>query len=232
MGIPLSEELIAAAAGTGDRSAPPPTSATPRPTSEALLTKLAGRARIPLDEVRRHPHGAFFESDDARVLPGDPEKASGRLDLLPADVAAELEAAIANPVDSEGRSHVLVSRRMREVINTLGRHVDGLPLQRYNPAYLHPDDLAAQGLTAGDHVRISSAHGSIDAVVAADETVRGGVVSMSHCWGRLPDEQHELVDGGSNPGLLISTTDHVESINHMPRMSAIPVDIEPVTSSP
>ena len=49
---------------------------------------------------------------------------------------------------------------------------------------------------------------------------------MSHGWGTLPGETVYEQDG-SNTGLLISTDRDLDPINAMPRMSAIPVRLEP-----
>jgi hypothetical protein len=52
------------------------------------------------------------------------------------------------------------------------------------------------------------------------------MVSMSHGWGGLPDGEGPTWPG-ANTGLLISTTRDCETINAMPRLSAIPVAILP-----
>jgi anaerobic selenocysteine-containing dehydrogenase len=76
-------------------------------------------------------------------------------------------------------------------------------------------------------VRIVSDHDAIEAIVEPDEDVRPGVVSMAHSWGGLPDEGR-VEEVGSYTGLLISTDRDLETINAMPRQSAIPVRIERV----
>ena len=72
---------------------------------------------------------------------------------------------------------------------------------------------------------IRSEHGSIAAVVRPDDSIRPGVVSMTHAWGGLPGEEGQ--EPGVNVNLLISTEQHVEPINAMVRMTAIPVAITP-----
>ncbi|HXR36130.1 MAG TPA: hypothetical protein VN754_09300, partial [Candidatus Binataceae bacterium] len=70
-----------------------------------------------------------------------------------------------------------------------------------------------------------SDHGRIRAIVQDDETVRPGVVSMSHGWGPLPDAAMDCEKEGSSTSLLVSSERDYEPINAMPRQSAIPVNI-------
>jgi anaerobic selenocysteine-containing dehydrogenase len=87
---------------------------------------------------------------------------------------------------------------------------------------MHPSELAALGLAPGDRVEIASEHDRIETFAAADATVRPGVVSIAHCWGGLPDDEDAP---GANTNLLVACDKHVEPVNAMPRMSAIPVNI-------
>ena len=56
-----------------------------------LLDRLGSRGRVPLADVRGHPHGALFDLDP--LLVGEAGEHAGRFDVLPDDVAAELRAA-------------------------------------------------------------------------------------------------------------------------------------------
>ena len=50
-------------------------------TTDELIEVLCEGSRVPLSEVKRHPHGALFPTDPPlRVQPADPETA-GRFDL-------------------------------------------------------------------------------------------------------------------------------------------------------
>jgi len=97
----------------------------------------------------------------------------------------------------------------------------------YNPAYLNPADMAREGIENGDWVEISSDHGLIRARAEADDSVRTGVVSISHCFGFLPGES-DFDTYGVSTNLLISTDRDLQTINAMPRMSGIPVAIRPM----
>jgi anaerobic selenocysteine-containing dehydrogenase len=202
-----------------------------RPTTDGLLAIVARHAPVPFEELKSYELGKIFDETPQFVEPGEPGRAD-RFTVMPADVATDLrevslEADRCVPYIDDGKTftHLLTSRRVREVQNSSYRN---LPISRarmpYNYAYLHPDEIAALGIAVGDKILISSAASSIPAIVAADPSLRMGVVSMTHGWGGLPDESVYERDG-SNTGMLISTDRKLEPINAMPRMSAIPVNI-------
>ena len=95
----------------------------------------------------------------------------------------------------------------------------------YNPAFLHPDDLAALGIAPGDVVEITSDHASIRGVAAAAPELRRGVVSMAHCFGDVPEHDERLLEIGSNTGRLVDNEAHFDPHTGIPRMSAIPVSV-------
>ena len=124
---------------------------------------------------------------------------------------------------------------MRDTMNSYGTTIEPIRLRHpFNPIFIHPEDLAAMGIRPGEVVEIASDAGTVKAVVEADVTLRRGVVSMTHSWGdRLPDEGGDPRDTGSSTSRLISVENNYEQINAMPRLSAIPVDIQllkPATS--
>lgn len=199
------------------------------PTTDEILALMAQAAQVPYDEIRRHDGGRFHEVPPQTVAPASGD--AGRLDVAAPDVLAELAglcAELRTPAEDEAAFPLrLVSRRFREVMNSTGTD---LPLVRermpFNPAFMNPGDMAQAGLADGDRVRIVSPHDSLLARVRADETVRGGVISMSHCWGGLPGDADEK-DGRYAPtSRLVSADWAAEDINRMPVMSAIPVRIE------
>ncbi|MGE4060970.1 MAG: molybdopterin-dependent oxidoreductase, partial [Sphingomonadales bacterium] len=167
------------------------------PTADDLLELMAAHGQVPLGEVKRAAGGALYEVPEQVVRPG-PAEATARLEVAAADVLQELDGLrrelMAGTDDAGDRAYPLrlVSRRFREVMNSLGADLpqtrDRLP---YNPAHMNPADMSAAGLADGDRVRIVSPHDSLFAMVKADPTVRGGVVSMSHCWGGFPDDEDE-----------------------------------------
>jgi anaerobic selenocysteine-containing dehydrogenase len=92
-----------------------------------------------------------------------------------------------------------------------------------NWATLNPQDIDDMGLAPDLKVKIRSAHGVIEALIKEDDSIRPGVIAVTHCWGGLPDELDQ--EPGSNVNQLISTEHDIEPINAMVRMSAIPVEV-------
>lgn len=195
------------------------------PEHEDLIATVTRQARVPLSEVKRFPAGKIF-THDVRVGPGRPE--AGLFEVAPPDVVSELAEvrAAASCVSSIAYPFQLISRRMRDTMNSYGLSIDGIRARhRHNPAYMNPADLAELGIESGGLIEIKSAAGSIQAIAAPDLTLRRGIVSISHCWGGLPDDSVDPASSGSSTSLLVATNAPFEVINAMPRMSAIPVAI-------
>lgn len=197
------------------------------PTNDELLAMRTQHPLAPLDEIKTHRSGKIYYEAQTTVLPPRAES-TATFDVIPEDVSMELAELATELKANNGKqfTHLLSSRRMRDFYNTIGMF---LPTTRkrnpFNPAYLNPEDLAADGLTSGDRIQITSDHAQISAIVQADPTLRRGVVSMAHAWGPLPGESMDTATHGASTNMLISTDRNVEPLNSMPRMSAIPVNI-------
>ena len=203
-----------------------PMDMTTPPTTESLLAHVARHAPVPFAELQGAPRGALYEGQAEYALPADPDW-QGRLTVAPDDVVAEL-AELAGEFPGAGASdftHRLAVRRQRDVFNSVFRTLPQIKKRLpYNLAYINPEDLKGRGIAEGDRVEIISETGTIIAVAEADETVRSGVVSISHGFGGLPDDSDYAKDGASTNLLLASAADR-QTINAMPQMTAIPVAI-------
>lgn len=205
------------------RSFPP---GAPLPESEELLELLAADGRVPLADVRRHPSGKLYaDLPPVKVLPAESDES--RFELLAEDVAAELEECLRpEPVGSALRPFQLVVRRVKETMNSTGRRIEGFSRDPFNPCFVHPADLADLGLDGGDVARVTSDHGDILVVVRSDDTLRPGVISMTHGYGDLPgrhDDDPRCV--GTNPNRLTSGDSDLQAINAMPRLTAVRVSL-------
>jgi anaerobic selenocysteine-containing dehydrogenase len=203
-------------------------------TTDELFAIMCRGSNVPLDEVKRHRHGHVYEQHQRQRVAARDADCEARLDVGNDDLLTELEriternrvAAIELTAD---RPFVLIGRRENRVINSTGRNLPGLMRGRsYNPAFMHPDDLAALAIAPGDLVEIRSPHGVVRGVVQADGDLRHGIVSMSHGFGRNPGEPEDPRVDGANTNRLFRTDVDYDPITGMPRMGALPVAVAAV----
>ncbi len=188
-----------------------------RPTTDEILTIVHTGSRIPLEEVKAHPGGAVFPAPDLVVAPGDPATA-GRLDIGAEPMMSALAAAATERTD---RAFLLIARRARHVMNTPAlAYPSHSP--RENPAFLHPKDLQALGVAEGQRVEISSDRASITTIALPDDTLRRGVVAMTHAFGDVPGADRAP---GANTGRLVSVDEAFDVLTGQPLMSAVPIDV-------
>jgi anaerobic selenocysteine-containing dehydrogenase len=211
------------------------------PTTEALLEHFVRRSRVPLEEIKRHPHGAIFPDPQPLAEPREAGWAY-RLQLADATMLAQLQdvaqrlratetfpppATAAPGAASDAGDAVellLVSRREHAVYNSVAHHLPALRRRRpYNPAYVHPDDARDAGLDDGTLVAIESSIGAVTAVLHHSPDVRRGVVSMAHGFSATAEEGR-----AASTSALVDDTAGYEPITGLPRMSAIPVRVRRV----
>jgi len=198
------------------------------PTTEELLKILVRRGSIPFEELRQCTAGKLIDLPAQFAQPADPLNAS-KFDVIPDDVGRELREALAPSRIKDTAGDVfpyrLAVRRQRDVFNSAYRDIPLITKRHpFNPVYIHPVDIQTLGFSEGDTVRIESDHGSMRAILATDESMRPGVVSVSHGWGGLSGEPTDD-EPGCNVNLLVSTHKDVEAINAMPRYGGIPIRI-------
>lgn len=229
MGLQLSIAPATASGAPADPSQKVALDMERRPTHDELFAILTKNARVPLAEVKKHPHGAFFPTPEV-VVAERQAGWTGRFDVGNAEMLADL-AAVAETRDvldaKDGFPYRLICRRMIHTFNSNGQDLPGLRSRwPYNPAFMNPADLAREGLSKGDLVEIESKSGSILGIVEPDEALRTGLVSMVHSFGGLPGQQDKNVrDQGTNPGRLLRVDQDVDRYTGQPRMSNVPVRV-------
>jgi anaerobic selenocysteine-containing dehydrogenase len=192
-----------------------------KPDSETLLDMITFGSRIPLDTVRKKAGGGLYPDPPVYVQPKDADW-QGRLELANPQMMQDLQRFQLSAISEFS----LVCRRQMNVLNSTGQHIDGQNRgKHFNPAFMHPDDLAALNLKSGDKVEIRSARASIYGLVEPDKNLRRGLVSMSHCWGSVQSDDALFAEIGSNTGRLTDVETDFEPYTGMPRMSNIPVQV-------
>ncbi|MBI1179725.1 MAG: molybdopterin-dependent oxidoreductase [Alphaproteobacteria bacterium] len=192
------------------------------PSTDDVLAILAMGDPAAVLAVREAEAGGFHRGE--AVLAG-PRTTDARFQLLSADVAEELKSlggqmAVSIGPEAEPPCFQLTVRRHRETMNSTGadfaatwRRMSG------NPAYLHPDDMTALGLTAGDSIEIGRGGVSIGARVQPDADLRRGVLSIGHCWPGLAERPLEATNA------LVDADEGVQAINRMPVMTGMTVEV-------
>jgi anaerobic selenocysteine-containing dehydrogenase len=203
------------------------------PTTDDIYEIMCRGSHVPLEEVKRYPHGHVFEELlDQRVGPGEAD-CEDRLDVGNPDMLAELgeiRDRCHTTEASADRPFLFVPRRENRVINSTGRTLPGLMRGRsYNPAFMHPDDLMRLGIEAGDVVEIRSEYDAITSIAEADANLRPGVVSISHNFGGNPGEDEDPRVDGANTNRLLRTDVEYDRYTGIPRMGALPVAVVPAT---
>jgi len=175
-------------------------------SDEDVLALIAARGRHGIDRLRQERYVV-----DAPVAIGWLERFADGLGgwrLAPAPLVRQL-AEMEPPAPL-----VLIPRRRGHHINS--RMID----PREKPAILlSPADAADRGLAHGATAVVRSAHGAIEGVVALDQSLPPGVMTVPHGWA-----------GAHNVNHLTSGAD-VDPLTGMPRMSGLPVSVTPVAEA-
>jgi anaerobic selenocysteine-containing dehydrogenase len=204
-----------------------------RPDSETLLRLGMRNACITLDDLKARPNGIAWDPAAVSVVLPARHGAIGRFAVAPDDVREEITEVLAETTNLGEFGFRLAVRRSRDLNGSIGHQTPSIRLRNpYNPLYMNPEDMARLGISAGDSVNVTSVSGQISAIAAADACVRSGVVSMSHNWGDLENNAQDYRRHGASTNFLTQADVGCESINAMPRMSAIPVNVRPHTPPP
>lgn len=204
-----------------------------KPSTDALYEIFTRGSRIPLAEVKRFPHGRVFDEVHG-VVAAREAGCEARLQLAAPEMLRELgEIAGENwRARHESTSHPfrLIPRRSNFFVNSSSRSLPKLTGGKpWNPAFAHPDDLAALGVVSGEIVRIRSRHDAALAVIEPDDTLRRGVIAMTHAFGANPTEPEDPRAVGTPLGRLLRLDDEYDPISGIPRMGALPIAIERVS---
>ena len=202
-----------------------------RPSDDEIIDLAYANSRMTMDDVRAqrmqvHPELAMV------VQAADPE-CSAQFTLAPDDLMAELaevlveeDASAVFGISTDQYPFRLVSRRLKQVLNSYGSELPGLAKAgTTNAAYMNPDDAVSLGLRDGDLIDITSPRASVVAVVESAPDVRQGVISMAHSWGGSSLTDEKVRDIGSPTNRLVSTDRAYDTLTGMVVQSAIPVNV-------
>lgn len=191
----------------------------PTPGIEDLFDLACADARVPLAQVRRHPHGILFDLSALRVAPAEPDM-DARMELGDATMMADLSTVLCSGPDLAPDELLLICRRVNNAMNSVGQNLPALGAAT-NPLAMHPADMAARGLSEAEKVQVVGRQGRLVCGVVADPSLLPGTVSLSHGFGgRLTGQ----TGTGASVAQLIGL-DEMDAITGMPRMTALAVRV-------
>lgn len=200
------------------------------PPKQVVLDLMTAGCLVPPSKVRedvRKAGGAAVVYDELHpiVEAADPGQAF-RFNLAAGDMPGMLKKYAGDPARAAGFEFRLISRRSKARFNSIGQPLKKLGQKiTTNPAYIHPEDMAAQGIQDGDIIEISSPHASIHGVAKGSDRVRRGIISMAHAFGDSEAGKHNVREMGGSTNRLTSDEVDFDPITGQALQSAIPVRI-------
>ncbi len=184
---------------------------------------------LSLERLLAHPHGIDLGPLRPR-LPGVLRTRSGRIELLPDPIAAELPRLRAALADRPA-ALVLVGRRHLRSNNSWLHNVPALTGGSNRcTLQVHPRDAERLGLTEGGRALVTADGGSLEVPVEVTDTVRAGVVSLPHGWGHDRDGSRLSVAAtapGANVNQLLDGS-RLDPLSGTAVLNGFPVDLAPL----
>jgi len=160
----------------------------------------SGPYGLSLEKLEAEPHGVDLGPLGPRI-PEILRTASGRIELCPAPIAAEL-ANLEAPEEVPGDTLVVVGRRHVRTNNSWMHNVPALVKGRpLCTIQIHPSDAGRLGLAAGGRAMVTSRVGRVELPVEITDDIAPGVVSIPHGFGHDLPGVELSVARRSSPGV-------------------------------
>ncbi len=183
---------------------------------------------LTLARLADNPHGIDFGPLEQQ-LPEIISTATGRVELAPAEIVADLDR-LAATMERAHPEILLVGRRDLRSNNSWMHNIEVLVKGRERcTLQVNPSDADRLGLSHGNGARITSAVGALTAPVEVTDEVMAGVVSLPHGWGHdAPDTRMEIASRrpGVNSNVLTDPA-VLDRLSGNAVLNAIPVTVEP-----
>jgi anaerobic selenocysteine-containing dehydrogenase len=197
------------------------------PTRLVGLLLWRGSSGVTMRRLRANPAGVDLGPLRAGQLPRRMPRE--RIDAAPDLVLADLERLAARPApDADGL--LLIGRRHQRDCNSWMHNT--VRLTKGKPRHqllMHPDDLAARGLTDGSTVAVSSRVGCVQVEVLATDDMMRGVVSLPHGYGHRR-EGVRLEQAVDLPGVSINDLTDPErlDVSGNAALNGVPVQVSAI----
>lgn len=186
---------------------------------EKLKASPSGTAVLDTQSIGRF-YDDFLQTDDKRV------------DCCPPLFAEAMALANAQfeELKQDAPTFRLINLRTNYMHNSWYQNVAKLKRGKHdhNPLHMHPQDMATLGLTDGDPLEVSNEYGEVTALARSDNSLRPGVVAMTHGWGNQKTPGLRVANrypGVNINALLPNGPGSYEKLSNQAFMSGVPVSI-------
>ncbi len=184
---------------------------------------------LSLDVLIEHPHGVDLGPLEPR-LPEVLRTASGRVELAPGPLVADVARLEAALHGNAGDGLVLVGRRHLRDNNSWMHNLPVILKGRARcTLQIHPGDAGSLGLTDGQAAEVVSRTGRVTVPVEVTDAIRPGVVSLPHGWGH-DREGAVLPVAATRPGAnsnLLGDDEAFDPLSGNAVLNGIPVQVAP-----
>jgi anaerobic selenocysteine-containing dehydrogenase len=201
------------------------------------LDHMLARSELSIGLLREHRHGVILpRPEPGSFYANHIQTADRKVDCCPPAFAGALERAeqIFLELSSEPTDALkLITKRDAFMHNTWYHNVEKMKRgdRDRNYLFMHPSDAAARGLSDGEQVRISSAHGQVEAPLRLADDLMPGVVAMTHGWGnaKTPGMRFAERTPGVNANVLLPTgPGSFEPLSNQAHMTGVRVEVAPL----
>jgi anaerobic selenocysteine-containing dehydrogenase len=186
---------------------------------------------LTLADLEANPHGVDLGPMKPRI-PEVLRTESGRIELAPEPIAADVERLRASLDRHRNGGMVLIGRRQLRSNNSWMHNLEPLVKGKDRcTMHVNPADAERLGLADGGRAHLRSRAGELDAPVEVTDAIMPGVVSIPHGWGHsAPGARMEVAaeHAGVNSNVLADELE-VEPLSGNAILNGIPVEVGPAS---
>ncbi|MFQ5696878.1 MAG: molybdopterin-dependent oxidoreductase [Myxococcota bacterium] len=200
------------------------------------MEHMLARSRLSLADLKRDARGVVLpRSEPGRFYDEVIQTEDGRVDCCPPGFSGALERCeeIFEQLRAEGPEVLkLITLRTPYMHNTWYQNLPRLKRGLHDRNWLHmnPEDARSRGFADAARVSVKSAHGEVETQIRLDESLRPGVVAMTHGWGNARTSGMQVAQRhpGANANILLPAgPGSFEPLSSQAHMTGIRVEVAP-----
>ena len=205
------------------------------PDPMSKIDRQLGFSDLSIEQLKSQPGNVHRlpDPDPALLFDLAVQHPEARVDCCPALFAQDLQTAKAlfdELAEEPAEALKLITLRTNYMVNSWYHNAPSLKRDHAldNPLHMNPDDAQRRGFADGAEVSVRNNWGHITATVRLDDTLRQGVVAMTHGWGHGDNPRFSVASNhpGVNVNQLLPTgVGSFERLSSQSFMTGIPVEV-------